>query len=60
LRDHPPETNLSFYIAVGDHLSRYEICIRSLWKERDLQEAIKEIYFLIHQAYIELGMSTLN
>lgn len=25
-----------------------------LWKERDLQEAIKEIYFLIHRAYIEL------
>lgn len=60
LEDSPPEHNFNFYMAISNHLINFEQCIRSLWNENDLQESIKEIYFLIHQAYIELDKADLQ
>lgn len=56
----PPEHNFDFYMAIGNHLSNFEQCMSSLLNEKAIQESIKEIYFLIHQAYIELDKADLQ
>ena len=55
LEDTPPEHNFDLYMTISNHLNNFEQCISSLWNEKVLQEPIKEIYFLIHQAYISLA-----
>lgn len=60
LEDTPPEHNFDLYMTISNHLNNFEQCISSLWNEKVLQEPIKEIYFLIHQAYIELDKADLQ
>lgn len=50
LEESPPKTNLDFYTTIENQLSRYEACMKVLWKNEVLRESIMEIYFLIHQA----------
>lgn len=60
LENSPPEHNIGFYVAFSHHLKQFETSIRQLWDEEVLKEPIKEIYFLIHQAYIELDQADIN
>lgn len=60
LENSAPKSNIVFYTQVKDHLSRFESSIEPLWNEEAFQEPIKEIYFLIHQAYIELDQADIN
>jgi hypothetical protein len=55
-----PKHNIGFYMEVSHHLSRFESSIEPLWNEEALKEPIKEIYFLIHQAYIELDKADIQ
>jgi hypothetical protein len=47
-------------MAVSGHLNHFEMSIRPLWNEEALQEPIKEIFFLIHQSYIELDKADIQ
>ncbi|RIW27619.1 hypothetical protein D3H55_22790 [Bacillus salacetis] len=54
------KSNFDFYLTISNHLDQYERCMELLWKEKDLRELIEEIYFLIHQAYMELDKADIQ
>lgn len=60
LENSAPQHNIEFYVKVGNHLSSFESIILPLWKEEALKETVEEIYFLIHQAYIELDKAEIQ
>jgi hypothetical protein len=60
LENSAPKHNIGFYVKIGNHLSHIESIIRPLWEEESLKETVEEIYFLIHQAYIELDKAEIQ
>ncbi|WP_442598098.1 hypothetical protein [Neobacillus sp. D3-1R] len=60
LEESAPQHNIEFYVKVGNHLSSFERIIQPLWEEESLKETVEEIYFLIHQAYIELDKTEIQ
>lgn len=56
----PPKHNIGFYLAVSRHLEDCELSISLLRNEEVLQDSLREIYFLIHQAYMELDKADIQ